>query len=124
MVLEIKGYDPTEVGLRKFLTTQETEVLGCLWDLGKDGGNSKAIKGRLDEMDCRHSLATITKTLKGLKERGIVESKVIARSAPQNVYYALVDRERLPAMLVGELVSTLNKAMPEAMAYAVKKLKP
>lgn len=124
MVLEINGYDPTEVGLRKFLTMQETEVLGCLWELGKEGGSAKAIRQRLATQGCRHSLATVNKALKGLKGREVVSSKIVAHSTPQNVYYPLINRDKLPGLLVDKLVYTLNEAMPEAFAYAVKKLKP
>ena len=47
MVLEIKGYDPSGVGLRKFSTTPETEVLECLWELGEKGGGTKAVQKHL-----------------------------------------------------------------------------
>ncbi len=124
MVLEIKGYNPAEVGLRKFLTTQETEVIGCLWDLGKGGGTPKTIQERLSAQGCRHSVATVDKALKNLKEMGVVSVKLMAKSAPKNVYYPLMGREELPGYMVGRLVSTLNQAMPEAMSRAAKKLNP
>jgi predicted transcriptional regulator len=124
MVLEFKGYDPSEVGLRKFLTIQETEVLGCLWELGKEGGDANVIQRRLGAQDCNHSLATVDKTLTGLKNMGVISNKNVAHNKPNLVYYPLIDRDKLPAFFVDGLVSTLNEAMPEAMAHAVKKLKP
>ncbi len=118
MVLIIRGYDPTEVGLRKFLTEPEMEVLSCLWEKGKDGCSAKALKECLDSRGHRHSPATINKTLKGLSGRGIVASRVVVRSAPLNMYYPIVAEGELSGLLVGQLVSSLYLAMPEAVARA------
>ena len=124
MVLEFKGYDPSEVGLRKFLTIQETEVLECLWKLGKGGGNATVIQKHLSTQGCKHSLATVDKTLTCLNDMGVISCNGAAHNKPPLVYYPLIDREKLPTILVDRLVSKLNEAMPEATAQAVKKLKP
>lgn len=124
MVLEFKGYDPSEVGLRKFLTTQETEALECLWELGEKGGGAKAIQKRLVEKGCNHSPVTVDRALTGLKEKGAISCRSVTQGEPPLVYYSSVAREKLPSLLVDRLVSKLNEAMPEATAQAVKKLKP
>jgi len=57
-----------------------------------------------------------------MKEMGLVASRSVAHSPPQTVYAPLVTREEVPAFLVDRLITNLNKAMPEAVARAIKKL--
>lgn len=122
MVLTIRGYDPTEIGLRKFLTEPEREVLTCLWETGKDGCSEKALKRCLDAKGLRHSNATIMKTLNGLRERGAVGSRVVTRSTPDTEYFILMTERELTTLLVDQFVASLNDAMPEAVAYSARKL--
>jgi predicted transcriptional regulator len=123
LVLEIKGYDPTEVGLRKFLTPSETEVLECLWEHGEKGECCKDIREHLAGKGCSHSYATIDKTLRSLEAKGVATSRKVTRSPPQQVYYPAAGRDKTQAILIEHIVSNLNEAMPEALTQAMKKLK-
>jgi predicted transcriptional regulator len=124
LVLEFKGYYPAEVGLRKFLNEPEAEVLECLWEIGEKGECCKNIRERLAVKGCRHSNATIDKTLRNLETKGVASSQVVTRSPAQLVYYPTTNRERAQAVLIEGIVSNLHISMPEALAQAVKKLKP
>jgi len=124
LVLEFKGYYPAEVGLRKFLTEPEAEVLECLWEIGEKGECCKDIRERLAVKGCSHSNATIDKTLKSLEAKGVAASQIVTHSPAQLVYYPTTNRERAQAILIERIVSNLNASMPEALAQAVKKLKP
>jgi hypothetical protein len=124
LVLEFKGYNPTEVGLRKFLTESEAEVLECLWEVGEKGEGAKGVREHLIRKGCSHSHATVDKTLKSLEAKGVATSRTVTRSPPQLVYFPAASPEKTPTILIEGIVSNLNKAMPEALAQAVKKLKP
>ena len=80
MVLEFKGYDPTEVGLRKFLTDTEAEVLECLWEIGNEGECCKNIREHIVGKGCSYSYATVDKTLKSLEEKGVATSRIVTKS--------------------------------------------
>jgi DNA-binding MarR family transcriptional regulator len=124
LVLEFKGYNPTEVGLRKFLTEPEAEVLECLWEMGDKGECCKEIRDRLAVKGCNHSNATINRTLKSLEAKGVAASQVVTHSPAQLVYYTKTNREKAQAILIEGVISNLNASMPEAFAHAVKKIKP
>ncbi len=120
MVLNFKGYDPTEVGLRKFLSIHETEVLTCLWGKEKNGAAPEEIRVQLAAEGSPHSLATVKKALHNLGELGMVESRLVSRSAPRLCYFAAVDEGEAAAHLVGRFLSSVNAALPEELARAAK----
>ena len=122
MVLNIWGYDPNEVGLRQFLGEPELEVLECLWEKGTSVESSRLLKDCRDGKGKRHSAATINNSLKSLRERGVVASRVVAHSVPHTEYYAVVMRKELPALLIGQLLDALSNTMPEEFSKAVKRL--
>ncbi len=120
LVLEFKGYDPTEVGLRKFLSIHETEVLTCLWGKEKNGAAPEEIRAQLDAEGCPHSLATVKKALDNLGEWGLVEPRPVSRSAPRLCYFAAVDEGEATAHLVRRFLSSVNSTLPEELARAAK----
>jgi hypothetical protein len=65
MVLIIRGYDPTEIGLRKFLTEPEKEVLTCLWETEKTAAAPRRSRDAWTRRGLPHSNATIVKTSTG-----------------------------------------------------------
>jgi len=124
LVLEFKGYNPTEVGLRKFLTEPETEVLECLWEVGEKGEGAKGVREYLAGKGRNQSFATVDKTLRSLEAKGVATSRTVTRSPPQLVYFPATSPEKAPTILIESIVANLNEAMPEALVKAVKKLKP
>jgi len=48
--------------------------------------------------------------------------RIVAQSVPQTEYYPLVAKGKLLGLLVDEFVSSLNKAMPEAVAHTTERL--
>ena len=123
MVLEFRGYYPSEVGLRKFLSVQQSEVLECIWALGEKGGEAGDIRNRLASEGCAHSLPTVKKVLDQLKDMGIVGCQVVSSSTARLCYYPTVSREDAARHLVERFIDYLNAAMPDAMSKAVKDLR-
>jgi predicted transcriptional regulator len=120
LVLNFKGYDPTEVGLRKFLSIQETEVLTCLWGKEKNGAAPEEIRVQLAAGGSPHSPATIKKALDGLGRWGLVESRMVAKSTPRLCYFAAVNEDKATAHLVGRFLSSVKAALPEELARAAR----
>jgi Fe2+ or Zn2+ uptake regulation protein len=123
MVLEFKGYYPSEVGLRKFLSTQQSEVLGCLWAMGEKGGEAGEIRNRLASEGCAHSLPTVKNVLNQLKDMAVAGCRVSSSSAARLCYHPTVDRKDATMYLVERYIMALNEAMPDAMSKAVKDLR-
>ncbi len=120
--LEFRGYNPSEVGLRKFLTIQQSEVLGCLWAMGEKGGVAGEIRNRLASEGCAHSLPTVKNVLDQLKDMAVVGCRVASSSAARLCYYPTVDRKDATMHFVERYIISLNEAMPDAMSKAVKDL--
>ncbi len=122
MVLEIGGYSPSQVGLRKFLSTTQKEVLECLWGLGEKGGDAVEIRRRLASQGCSHSLLTVRKVLDQLRGMGVVGVKVTSSSAVRVSYYPVVSQKDIARHLVGRLVAYMEEAMPDTMRKVEKGL--
>ena len=110
-------FDPSQPGLRKTLREWEELALRCMWDVGEDGANSRAVWERANEKlgeGKSISRASIILFLGKLEEQGVLGSRdTTGKGGHHKIYYPLMDEKGYRNYLIKTIVESMMRDFPE-----------
>ena len=110
-------FDPSRPGLRKTLREWEEMALRSMWDVRKDGANSRIVWERVNEKLSEGksiSRASIIVFLEKMEDQSVLGSRdTTGKGGHHKIYYPLMDEKGYVKYLIETMVESMMRDFPE-----------